>query len=152
MNRIIDCIINEGSRHYFDIGSTLCPYFEIGSQSGTDIWLEGLLVGPDEEYIFNGRLFIPGIAGTGTVIDNFPKSPAPQGWYIRKHVDEEGYDLVRQSSEEVLFGYKTIGFTCFVTTNLYSQNGILVAKTTPTSLDVGSIRLRLGRHGILFAA
>lgn len=152
MNLFAKNIINEGSKRYFDLGTTLCPYFEIGDAIGTDIWLEGQLVGPEEEYLFNGRLFVPGIIGSGTIIDNFPKSPAPSGWYIRKHVDEEGYDLINQADEQVLFGYRTVGNTCLVTTNLYTRSGSLIVRVTTLGLEVRGVQLRLGRHGIQMAA
>ena len=145
-------VIDEGTVNYFYFGSSLTPYFEIGQQSGTEVWLEGALAGPEEEFVFNGRLFVPGHHQVGTVIDNFPVGPAPAGWFIRKHVDNDGYDLVRPVTNEVLFGYIVRGNMCYVTTNLYSQSGKLVVRATSDGLEISGIALKLGHHGILMAA
>ena len=142
-------IISEGNRNYFDIGSNQTPFFQIGLKQGDDLWLQGELAGPNEEFLFNGRLFVPGNINTGTIIDNFPKGPAPNGWYIRKFADQEGYELVSNDSEIVLFGFRVQGQLCIVTTNLIDKNGNIAVETNNMSLCVYGFPVRLGRHGIV---
>jgi len=47
---------------------------------------------------------LPGVPGHGTIIDNFPKGPDPQGWTKRPKMPyADGYELVDQKGT-VLFG------------------------------------------------
>src|SRR5690349_6701581 len=120
----------------FSISTNICEYFELGRRDGADYWLEGQIVG-GAEFIFNGRIFVPGISGAGTVIDNFPKGPTPQGWTKRQRADGQGYDLFADG--KTLFGYRVVpvpipgrGATsalCFVTANLYTAAGQTVAES-----------------------
>jgi len=87
----------------FSIGTNICEYFELGKRLGDDYWLEAQIVG-DAEFFFNGRIFLPG-SGSGTLIDNFPKGPTPQGWTKRQR-DGQGFELV--SDATVLFGYRVV--------------------------------------------
>lgn len=66
----------------FTVGTNICDWFELGTKAGADYWLEGQIVG-EGEYLFNGRLFLPGVTEAGTLIDNFPKGPTPKGWTKR---------------------------------------------------------------------
>jgi hypothetical protein len=137
----------------FSIGSNLCDYFELGVRSGTDYWLEAQIVGAGE-FLFNGRIFIPGISEVGTVIDNFPRGPAPNGWTKRQRPDSKGYELV--SGNKTLFGYRvdqtaTPSRLCLVTVNLYTANGELVAESLSDEFRLHRHPAMIGRGGIMFA-
>jgi hypothetical protein len=130
--------------------------FELGTRDSQDYWLEGHIVG-DGEFLFNGRLFVPGIAQGGTVIDNFPKGPAPGGWTKRQLADSDGYELVSNGS--VLFGYRVVPFPqgdvethlCIVTANIYDSGGEVVAESLPDELRLYKGPAQIGRGGIRFA-
>src|SRR3990167_5895442 len=103
----------------FLISTNLCDYFELGDRAGVDYWLEGLIVGPPPEFVFNGRIYVKG-HGQGTIIDNFPRGPTPSGWTKRALLNGNGYELV--SGNETLFGFEELpGHICRVTVNLYAQ-------------------------------
>jgi hypothetical protein len=63
----------------FNVHTNLCDYFQIGQRIGDDLWLEGQIIGPENEFVFNGRLFSKN-GHVGTILDNFPKASAPEGW------------------------------------------------------------------------
>ena len=44
----------------FLVGANLCDWFEIGSKTGADHWLQGEIVGSPPEFMFNGRIYVPG--------------------------------------------------------------------------------------------
>lgn len=116
----------------FAISSNLIPFFEIGLPDGSDLWLKGDIVG-DGEFIFNGRIHLSAQRGAGTVIDNFPKGPAPHGWTKRPNLNGNGFELV--SDGTILFGFEVLpNNTCHVTVNLYGEDGTLVAESTPETL------------------
>ena len=88
----------------FEIATNLTNWSELGTAQGGGHWLEGNIAGEGkDEFLFNGRLFLPQQAGA--IIDNFPKNPAPQGWTKRPLLDAEGYDLVAHDGI-ILFRYK----------------------------------------------
>lgn len=128
----------------FNLMTNLCDYFELGNREGNDVWLEGQIV--DGEFIFNGRLFLHD-GSFGTVIDSFPKGPAPQGWTQRRRMDAEGYELVDSRGERI-FSYHIEGKICFVDVNLYTASGQLAAHSGQDGF-VTNIRTRLGRSGML---
>jgi hypothetical protein len=137
------------------ISTNICDWFELGEPAGQDYWLEGEVV--DDEFIFNGRLFLPGIAQAGTIIDNFPKGPTPTGWTKRPRVDEEGYEL--ESGGNILFGYRVADIAlpggktariCFVTVNIYSAGGDLVAESLGDEFRLHRSPASIGRGGIRF--
>jgi hypothetical protein len=141
----------------FSIGTNVCGWFELGVRHGADYWLEGQVVG-DGEFLFNGRLFLPGVTQAGTVIDNFPKGPAPKGWTKRPRVDGNGYEL--ESDGTVPFGYRVVSIQipgldtesriCFVTVNLYGSNGALVAEVLPEEFRLHRHPAKIGRGGLVF--
>lgn len=140
----------------FSITTNVCDYFELGRREGSDYWLEGQIVGG--EFLFNGRIFIPGISQAGTVIDNFPKGPAPTGWTKRQRVDRQGYELV--SDKAVLFGYRVVSVPipgssvssplCLVTVNIHTTNGELVAECLSDEFRLHRGPALIGRDGIRF--
>jgi hypothetical protein len=149
----------------FIIGHNLVDMFEIGRPprpgqpplpARTAYWLVAERVGEEAEFSFNGCLFTGEGDIRGTIIDNFPKGPVPEGWVRRQKVDVEGYELIRESDGKVLFGYEVIppdpatdrGRTCLVTANIYDEFGDLVAETTQHNFRVHRGPASLGRGGI----
>jgi len=141
------------------ISSNVCEWFELGTQQGPDYWLEAGIVGSGE-FLFNGRLFLRGVAEAGTIIDNFPRGPAPKGWTRRQRVDGQGYELVSDSNDVVLFGYRVVPMSipgrrsisdlCFVTVNIYDSTGKLVAESLPDEFRLYGRPAKIGRGGIFF--
>jgi hypothetical protein len=139
------------------LATNVCEWFELGTREGTDYWLEAEIVG-DGEFLFNGRLFLPGVAGTGTIIDNFPKGPTPSGWTRRQRVDGQGYELI--SDNNVLFGYRVVptpipgrsvvSNLCFVAVNIYDSKRGLVAESLPDEFRLHRHPAKIGRGGIVF--
>jgi hypothetical protein len=117
------------------VGSNITDGFEVGRPGQTKYHLIGRLAGPQEEYLFNGTLYLPDGGAAGTVIDNFPKGPVPNGWTRRQRADDKGYELVSDSGV-VIFGYRVEGDRCFVTTNLYDEKGNMIAQATEESLII----------------
>ena len=147
------CTFNEGHSRWFRVASNRMQYFEIGVSAGSGHWLEAQQVGPaPEEFVFNGRLFMPLTGAMGTVIDNFPKSPAPRGWEQRRCPSFDGFELFDPDTGFVLFGYRVIDNICLVTTNLYDRLGGLIAETVGEDFLIHSGPARLGRHGIHISA
>ena len=142
----------------FSIGTNICEWFELGAKKGTDHWLEAQIVG-EGEFLFNGRLFLPRGAGGGTVIDNFPKGPAPKGWTKRARLDQQGYELV--SDGTVLFGYHVAAIPipgrdtesgiCFVTVNIYDVKGTIIAESLPNEFRLHRGPAMIGHGGIHFS-
>ncbi|MEX2650126.1 MAG: hypothetical protein WD673_14035 [Alphaproteobacteria bacterium] len=131
----------------FLVASNVCDYFELGAKSGGDHWLEGKIVEPNE-FIFNGRIFLPNRAGSGTIIDNFPKGPIPQGWALEPLVDREGYRLVM--GDLTLFGYEVSNnHFCHVTVNIYAADGVIVAESLPGKFSIHRGPARIGRNAIV---
>src|SRR5438105_1799485 len=141
----------------FVIATNICEWFELGARQGTDYWLEAQIVG-EGEFLFNGQLFLPSVAEEGTLIDNFPKGPTPQGWTKRPRVDGAGYELEKDGT--VLFGYRVVATPipgrnvesrlCFVTVNLYDAKGGLVAESLPDEFRLHRHPAKIGRGGIHF--
>lgn len=113
----------------FKVASNTVDYFEIGALPHTKYFLKGEMVGPDEEFLFNGILFLPDVSKSGMIIDNFPKGPLPKGWTKEPLVDAEGYSLTDDKTGTIIFGYRTIENICYVITNIYDENGIIMAET-----------------------
>ena len=128
----------------FNILSNFCNYFEIGRREGEDVWLEGQIV--QGEFLFNGRLYLPS-GELGTVIDNFPKSPAPKGWKQRRRLDAVGYELLDQNDER-LFAYHIEGPVCVVDVNLTRSNGELAAHPGQGGIAL-HVPAVLGRPGMV---
>lgn len=136
-----------GSRG-FNLLTNFCDYFELGSESGSDVWLKGEMVGPEKEFVFNGRLFHKGGQG-GVVLDNFPKA-VPEGWTKRPSMDCEGYDLFDDKGE-LIFGYR-VGSdgVCAVDVSLYKEDGVVAATSGQGGLVINEIPATIGRGGIRF--
>jgi hypothetical protein len=118
----------------FLIASSLCNYFELGEKAGSDYWLEGEIAAATD-FVFNGRLFLPGGSASGTIIDNFPKGPAPDGWTKRPLLTGEGYELV--AGEVSLFGYEVLtDRVCKVAVKIFAMDGQVVAESTATDFVV----------------
>lgn len=130
----------------FVIATNACDYFELGAKEGKDYWLEGNIVG-DCEFLFNGRLYLPQSNIYGTVIDNFPKGPAPNGWTIRKCGDPDGYELVSQDGT-VLFAHKIEENLCIVVVNIYAADGELVAESLPDQFRIHRGPATIGHGGM----
>jgi hypothetical protein len=123
----------------FIIGTHAYDWFDLGVREGTNYWLQVEIVN-GTEFLFNGRLFLPTPGHGGTIIDNFPKGPIPDGWTKRSHVDSTGYDLVSWNGT-VLFGYRAACYLIaglqkeslvgLVTVNIYAADGGLVAESLP---------------------
>jgi len=130
----------------FNLLSNLCDYFEIGSKAGDDIWLEGEMVGPGQEYLFNGRLYhSDGMAGE--IIDSFPKA-VPAGWTKRKSLDCEGYDLIDHNGE-LVFGYRiNENGVCDVQVSLHRADGTIAAAAGQGGLVTQGVPVMVGRGGI----
>ena len=133
----------------FTVASNLCDYFELGAKAGTDHWLEAQIIAT--EFLFNGRLHLPQNGGSGTIIDNFPKGPAPAGWTKRQRAHGAGYELI-STSGITLFGYEVLpGNVCKVTVNLYAEDGGLVAESTRNDFVIYRRPAMIGRGGIRIA-
>src|SRR4051794_29182368 len=91
----------------FIVASDRYDYFRLGLPDGEDYFLEGRIA-PGPEFVFNGRLFIPGIADPGVIIDSFPKGPVPSGWVKRPRMDDAGYELASRDTGKVLFGFRVV--------------------------------------------
>ena len=143
-------MIAEGKPGWFHIGSNRLQYFEIGERLSNTLWLEGDSVGTKNtpEFVFNGRLYLPAIKTAATIIDNFPRAPAPDGWTIVKHVHYEGYDLVSEKTGETIFGFRVDSKVCFITTNLYGSQSELWAESSQDALILHRAPARLGTYGI----
>lgn len=130
----------------FEVATNICDYFELGTREGQDYWLEGTIVG-EGEFLFNGRLFVPNAHIHGTIIDNFPKGPTPNGWTKKPLMDDDGYSLVDQTGKTV-FGYRVVDKICLVIVNIYSAASELVAESLPHQFLLHSGPARIGRGGI----
>ena len=131
-------VVVGGPPERFNIMSNLTPSFEIGEQNGNDVWPEGRIV--DGEFVFNGRLYLHD-GQVGTVIDNFPKTPSPEGWSQRRRLDADGYELLDSRGERV-FAYHVEGQVCFVDVNLYNAAGGLAAHAGQGGLIIHGVRLK----------
>src|ERR1700730_10508534 len=118
-----------GDARGVNVASNIVNYFEVGESPRTKYFLRGEMAGPDNDFLFNGILFLPDGAGSGTIIDNFPKGPIPKGWTKHPYVDGEGYKLTHTETGKIIFGYQTIENVCHVTTNVYNENGMIIAET-----------------------
>lgn len=127
----------------FSVLTNMCDYFRVGTEDGEDVWLEGQIV--DDDFVFNGRLFMHNGQG-GTVIDNFPKSPAPEGWTREPSMDGEGYTL-RDPRGELVFSYHVNGKTCVVKLDLYRSNGTPAVHGGQGGLVI-DVPALLGRNGV----
>jgi len=115
-----------GGAPSFNVASNYVPRFTIGSPEGDDVWLRGELVGDDRQPVFSGHLFLSD-GSAGTVIDNFPKGPTPNGWTKRQRLNGAGYELVDDEGR-ILFGFSIDEYgICDVTVNLYDMDGETVA-------------------------
>ena len=133
----------------FAVASDLYDYFFFGDRDQNNFFLEGLILGPPPEFVFNGKLFIPGEPLPGTIIETFPKGPAPGGWIRRQNVGVAGYELVMsQDQNTVLFGFTVRDNTCHVTVNLYDEDQQIFAETTEDTLVIHHGPYLLGRSGI----
>jgi hypothetical protein len=139
----------------FAIATNITNWFNLGEKNGQDFWLEGEIVG-DGEFLFNGRLFLPHghASSAGTIIDSFPKAPAPLGWTKQPRIEEDGYNLISDDGKTILFGYRIIEYQipstkpnriCLVTANIYTANGLLVAESLPDQLRLYRGPLQMGR-------
>ena len=133
----------------FVVATNVCDWFELGNRDGDDYWLEGNIVG-EGEFVFNGRLFLPGSSVSGTLIDNFPKGPTPEGWAKHIHPDHDGYQLVSQDGT-VLFEYAVKERLCMVTVNIYAADGGLVAESLLDQFNIHRHPVKFGRGGIYLA-
>ena len=133
-NRIIDA----NQRRKFNIHSNQVRGFEIGEEGVTAYYLSGEVVGQDEEeeFLFNGKLFLPNAEPGGIIIDSFPKAEAPQGWEKRHSIDPVGWDLVHRNTGTVILGFRERGDICDVTTNVYDENGEVVAECAEDTLKI----------------
>jgi hypothetical protein len=131
----------------FVASSNLCDFFQIGDNS-TSYLLIAEMIGPDKEFLFNGRLFLPGHTNHGTVIDNFPKAAAPQGWVKRQRIATPGYELVDPSSDIILFGFEEIDNVCHVIANVYDESGVVIAETLADNFIVHRPPAIIGTGGI----
>lgn len=132
----------------FIVASNLCDLLQIGAQD-TAYLLVAEMVGPDKEFLFNGRLFVPGHDRPGTIIDNFPKGPTPKGWAKYPLVDGNGFTLIEPASNITLFGFEEIDNICHIITNLYDETGAIVAETLPDNFLVHRGPAMIGRGGIV---
>ena len=132
-------VVSGGPPERFNIMSNLTPYFEIGEKEGVDVWLEGQIA--EGEFVFNGRLYLQD-GQFGTVIDNFPKGPAPTGWTQRRRLDVDGYELLDGRGERV-FAYHVEGKVCFVDVNLYKADGSLAAHPGQGGLVVQGVSFKM---------
>ena len=133
----------------FLVSSDQYDYFKLGRDGQTTYLLEGVIVGPPPEFIFNGRIFVPGSPDPVVIFDNFPKGATPSGWYKRQNVDAEGYDLVAKKTDVVVFGYVVEKNVCRVTTNLYDDQENLIAETSGSDFIIHRAPAELGRGGIV---
>jgi hypothetical protein len=106
---------------YFDVLTNICSGFEMGTERGEDVWLQGKVI--DGQFIFNGRLFTKS-GQVGAIFDSFPARQAPEGWTQRRRIDVEGYELVNIDGE-VIFSYRVDGKGCTVDVDLYKADGSL---------------------------
>lgn len=137
--------VRKGDRA-FNILSNMCDYFQLGLESSGDIWLEGKIV--EGEFIFNARLFLHD-GDYGTLIDNFPKGPTPQGWTQNRRLDCEGFELLDNRGETV-FKYHVDENVCHIDVNLFKADKTLAAHGGQGGL-VSHVPTMLGRNGIHIA-
>jgi hypothetical protein len=126
----------------FDLLSNRCKSFEIGEQSGDDVWLQGVLLDPSGEFVFNGRLFSADGAHA-TVIDGFPKSDVADGWTKQQNLETNGYTLKDESGETV-FGYSVVGSICYVSVGLHHKDGGSAAFPGQGGLVTEKVKVRIG--------
>lgn len=126
----------------FLVANTLTPSFRI---AGKVAYLIGEMVGPEEEFIFQAQLFGPPERPLATIIDNFPKAPAPSGWHQRRATQGQGYDLVHDATATVLFGYRVKGSICYVVTQLYDVDGSLIGKNRQDDFIMVSGSMKFGQ-------
>jgi hypothetical protein len=138
--------VRQGDR-CFIVATNLCDFFQIGDETSAYL-LRAEMVGPEKEFLFNGRLFLPGHGQSGTIIDNFPKGPTPHGWEKRQRIGRPGYELLDRTGNTILFGFEEIGNVCHVTTNVYDGSGALVAETLSEDFLVHRGPARLGTQAI----
>jgi hypothetical protein len=127
-------VISPGPK--FLIGGNLFPGFEIGRENLPGPWLRARIAGPPYEPVFNGRLYVPGNAEPGVIIDTFPKPPHPKGWIRQQRCDGLGYELLRRSDGTVLLGFEFRCNICSVSTNIFDSNGEVVALATNDGLTL----------------
>ena len=120
--------------------------------------MEGEIV-DGAEFIFNARLFLLTPGHGGTILDNFPKGPIPDGWTKRSRIDGTGYDFVSQNGS-VLLGYRAANYLlaglqaesliCLVTVNVYAADGGLVAESLPDQFALLRHPATIGRGETYF--
>lgn len=135
----------------FIVSSNFCDMFMLGEQSSDDFYLRGEMAGPEKEFIFNGRIFVPGLSEAGTIIDNFPRVRAPKGWVKRLQPHGRGYQLVDDTSGVVLFGYRELDGRCLVEARLFSKDGRLVAETAGSDFVIHLGPAQIGTGGLYVA-
>jgi len=129
------------------VASNLCDYFELGHKASGH-WLEGNIIKSSNDFVFNGRMYLPGGNNAGIIIDNFPKASLPKGWLKRPNMNSEGYELV-DSNGTILFAYEVLpNKICHVTVNVYDADGTMVAESLPNEFIIHKGPAMIGRNGI----
>ena len=147
---VTDNVFPEGHRAWFRLASNKMQYFEIGARQSDTAWLEGIVTpaGRRDEFLFNGRIYVPGVEARVVQFESFPKGPAPAGWRIIQHAADGGHDLVSIETGDAIFGYKVDDGVCVITTNIYGSSSELWAETADDDLLIHRGPARLGRHGL----
>jgi hypothetical protein len=128
----------------FHVAGTLTPSFRI---QGTQAFLVGEMVGPEEEFLFQAQLFAATPTAPATVIDNFPKATPPTGFYQERVPDIDGYRLVDEKTGQTLFGFKVENSICLVTTVLYDRNGAIIGQNINNDFVLLGGSVRFGQTG-----
>jgi hypothetical protein len=130
----------------FYVAGTFTPSFRI---QGKQAFLVGEMVGPDEEFLFQGKLFAATGMAPATVIDNFPKAPPPTGFRQERLPDVEEYRLVDEKTGATLFGFRVEESICHVTTVLYDHNGGIVGQNRDNDFILLAGGVKFGQAGKL---
>jgi hypothetical protein len=128
----------------FYVAGTLTPSFRI---QGAQAFLVGEMVGPEEEFLFQGKLFAATGMAPATVIDNFPKAPPPTGFRQERVPDVDGYHLVDEQTRQILFGFRVEDSICHVTTVLYDHNGAIVGQNRNDDFILFGGSVKFGQTG-----
>lgn len=132
--------VGPGQKHYV-VASNFTNYFEIGTRSVTAYYLEGRI--ENNEFIVNGRLFVPGCNDWCEIRNNMPT-----GGLCTKIVTPHGYRIDDSSGNTILeLSAPPNGLQCIVSGKIFDSNGEIVAAGDSAGLNINRGPAVIGKSG-----
>lgn len=126
---------------HFIVASNFTNYFEIGDKSSTQYYLEARV--EDDEFLVNGRLYVPGCEDWCEIADNLPT-----GGPCAKTVLQNGYRVEDSNGDlilEILVSQN--GLQCNISGTVYDENGTVVADGGSNGFDIHHGPAVIGKSG-----